>query len=221
LITPSAQTVIRTSSESMRLSFALKSSSKVIVEFGMGDGRLLKKLVDRGSDIKLKTSSATFTYIGIEIDRKQFEVAEWHMKLDKNVILLNASFEEIIPMFPDGSIDQILDVLPDPAYIDRPNQNRWQPFYKIVYSKLKSGGLLRLVTEITDDLLEPVSDEVYHNWVHWLSGNFRSIGFRIWNRLDGAPHEYSTRCLTQFRGDAERIRIVTLDLVKCHVYGEL
>jgi len=201
----------------MRLSFALKSSSKVIVEFGMGDGRLLRKLVEKGSDIKLKTSSATLTYIGIEIDRKQFEVAEWHMKLDKNVILLNASFEEIIPMFPNGSIDQILDVLPDPAYIDRPNQGRWQPFYKIVYSKLKSGGLFRLVTEITDDLLEPVSDEVYDNWVHWLSGNFRSIGFTIGDRIDGAPHEYSTPCLTQFRGDAERIRIVTLDLVKGHV----
>lgn len=198
----------------MRLSFALKSSSKVIVEFGMGDGRLLKKLVEKDSDVKLNTNTTTLTYIGIELDRKQFEVAEWHMKLDKNVILLNASFEEILPMFPDGSIDQILDVLPDPAYIDRPNQSRWQSFYKIAYSKLKTGGLLRLVTEITDDLLQPVSDEAYDNWVQWLSRIFRSIGFTITDCMDRAPQEYSTRCLTQFRGDAERIRIVTLDLVK-------
>ena len=201
----------------MKLSLALKCSSKVIVEFGMGDGRLLKKFVEKGSDIKLKTNTAaTPTYVGIELDRKQFEVAEGHLKPNENVILLNASFEEVLSMFPDGSIDQILDVLPDPAFIDKPNQNRWHPFYEIVYSKLKTGGLLRLVTEITNDLLEPVPDEVYDNWVSWLSGVFRSIGFTIRYCSDRAPQEYSTRCLTQFMGDPERIRMVTLDLLKGH-----
>jgi tRNA G46 methylase TrmB len=198
----------------MRLSFALKSPSKVIIEFGMDDGRLLKKLIEQDHDIKLDTNTSTVTYIGIEVDRKQFEAAESLMKNDKNVILLNSSFEEIIPMFPDGSIDQILDVLPDPAYIDRPNQASWQSFYKVVYAKLKPAGLLRLVTEITDDLLEPVSDEAYNKWVQWLSQMFRSLGFTIRDSMDGPPSEYSTRCLTQFRGDAERIRMVTLDLVK-------
>ena len=198
----------------MRLSFALKSPSKVIIEFGMDDGRLLKKLIEQDHDIKLDTNTSTVTYIGIEVDRKRFEAAESLMKNDKNVILLNSSFEEILPMFPDGSIDQILDVLPDPAYIDRPNQVSWQSFYKDVYAKLKPAGLLRLVTEITDDLLEPVSDEAYNTWVEWLSQIFRSLGFTIRDSMEGPPTEYSTRCLTQFRGDAERIRIVTLDLVK-------
>jgi tRNA G46 methylase TrmB len=198
----------------MRLSFALKSPSKVIIEFGMDDGRLLKKLIEQDHDIKLDTNTSTVTYIGIEVDRKRFEAAESLMKNDKNVILLNSSFEEILPMFPDGSIDQILDVLPDPAYIDRPNQDSWQSFYKDVYAKLKPAGLLRLVTEITDDLLEPVSDEAYNTWVEWLSQIFRSLGFTIRDSMDGPPTEYSTRCLTQFRGDAERIRMVTLDLVK-------
>lgn len=198
----------------MMLSFALKSSSKVIVEVGMGDGRLLKKLVEKGSDINFDSNHTMLTYIGIELDRGQFEVAESHMKLDKNVILFNASFEEILPMFPDCYVDQILEVLPDPAYIDRSNHSRWQLFYKIVYSKLKIGGLLRLVTEITDDLLEPVSDEVYENWVLWLSQIFRSIGFTTRDCIDRAPQEYSTRCLTQFTADPQRIRIVTLDLVK-------
>jgi tRNA G46 methylase TrmB len=197
----------------MKLSFALKGSSKVIVELGMGDGRLLKKLVDKGSDIKLNPSTLTPTYIGIEIDKKQFEVAEEHLKLNENVILLNASFEQVLPMLHDGSIDQILGVLPDPAFIDKPNQNRWHSFYEIVYSKLKTGGLLRLVTELTNDLLEPVPDQVYDNWVNWLSGVFRSIGFTIDCR-DRTPPAYSTRCLTQFMGDPERIRIVTLDLLK-------
>lgn len=199
----------------MKLSFALKGSSKVIVELGMGDGRLLKKLVDKGSDIKLNPNTLTPTYIGIEIDKTQFEVAEGHLKLNENVILLNASFEQVLPMLHDGSIDQILGVLPDPAFIDKPNQNRWHSFYEIVYSKLKTGGLLRLVTELTNDLLEPVPDQVYDNWVNWLSGVFRSIGFTILDCRDRAPPEYSTRCLTQFMGDPERIRIVTLDLLKC------
>ena len=199
----------------MKLSFALKRSSKVIVELGMGDGRLLKKLVDRRSDIKLNPNTLTPTYIGIEIDKTQFEVAEGHLKLNENVILLNASFEQVLPMLHDGSIDQILGVLPDPAFIDKPNQNRWHSFYEIVYSKLKTGGLLRLVTELTNDLLEPVPDQVYDNWVIWLSGVFRSIGFTILDCRARAPPEYSTRCLTQFMGDPERIRIVTLDLLKC------
>ena len=198
----------------MRLSFALKGPSKVIIEFGMDDGRLLKQLVKKDHDIKLDTNDTKVLYIGIELVRKQFEIAESLMKSDKNVILLNASFEEILPMFPDGSIDQILDVLPDPAYIDSPNQNSWQTFYEIVYLKLKTGGLLRLVTEITDDLLEPVSDEAYNTWVQWLSQIFQSVGFTIKACMDGPPAEYSTRCLTQFRGDSERIRMVTLDLVK-------
>jgi tRNA G46 methylase TrmB len=198
----------------MKLSFALNRSSKMIVELGMGDGRLLKKLVEKGYDIKLKTNNRTTTYVGIELDRKQFEVAEGHLKLNENVILLNASFEEVLPMFPEGSIDQVLDVLPDPAFIDKPNQKRWHSFYEIVYSKLKPDGLLRLVTEITNDLLEPVEDEVYCNWVNWLSGVFRSIGFTVRVCRDRATQEYSTRCLTQFIGDPERIRIVTLDLLK-------
>jgi hypothetical protein len=200
----------------MKLSFALKCSSKVIVELGMGDGRLLKKFVEKGSDIRLKTNTAAPTYIGIELDRKQFEVAEEHLKLNENVVLLNASFEEILPMLPDGSIDQILDVLPDPAFIDKPSQNIWHSFYETVYSKLKTGGLLRLVTEITNDLLEPVPDEIYDSWVNWLSGVFRSVGFTLVDCRDRAPPEYSTRCLTQFTGDPERIRIVTLDLLKGH-----
>lgn len=198
----------------MRLSFALKSPSKVIIEFGMDDGRLLKKLIEQDHDIKLDANTSSVTYIGIEVDRKRFEAAESLMKNDKNVILLNSSFEEILPMFPDGSIDQILDVLPDPAYIDRPNQDSWQSFYKVVYTKLKPAGFLRLVTEITDDLLEPVSDEAYNSWVQWLSQIFQSLGFTITDSMAGPPAEYSTRCLTQFRGDAERIRMVTLDLVK-------
>ena len=39
---------------------------------------------------------------------------------------------------------------------------------------------------------------------------FQSIGFEITSIEEGAPIEYSTAYLDYFRGDPERIRIVTL-----------
>lgn len=198
-----------------KLNPAVEDNSSVIVELGMGEGELLKLMVENDFDINLQASRKTVRYIGIELDKKAFGVAKSLIK-DGNhdILLLNGSFEQILPNFPDNSIDQLLEVLPDPVFIDKPYQRKWQIFYDIAYSKLKNGGLLRLVTEITGDLFEPVSDAVYENWVEWLSQTFESLGFTILHRIDGAPMEYSSRCLKQFRGDPQRIRMVTFDLVK-------
>jgi len=203
------------SDQKAKLDPPVEDNSSVIIELGMGDGELLKLMAENHFDINLQASRKSVRYIGIELDKKAFGVAKSRIKDDdRDITLLNGSFEDILPNFPDNSVDQILEVLPDPVFIDKPYQRKWQIFYEIVYSKLKNGGLLRLVTEITDDLFEPVSDAVYENWVEWLLQTFKSLGFTILDYKNGAPPEYASRCLTQFRGDPHRIRIVTLDLVK-------
>src|SRR5262249_28066874 len=97
----------------------------------------------------------------------------------------------------------------------------WKPLYCSVLAKLKRGGIFRLVTELTDELLRPVPDGDYQKWVTWLKSVFQSMGFDITREFEGAPVEYSSRCLDQFRGDSERIRIVTLDLQRPRFYQGL
>jgi tRNA G46 methylase TrmB len=177
---------------------------RVIVELGMGDGRLLESLAKHDSNS---------LYVGIELDDGQCRQAQSRIAL-ANVGILSGSFEDIVPTFPDYSVDRFIAVLPDPGFIDEKKQDRWKPFYKAVYSKLKPGGTLELVTEITDELLQPVSDEQYGKWAAWLRASFLSIGFALAKQHEGAPAQYSSGCLDQFRGDAERIRMATLELAK-------
>jgi tRNA G46 methylase TrmB len=178
------------------------SHPKVTVELGMGDGRLLESLAKSGSGL----------YVGIELSSEQCGQARSRIALD-NVLILDGSFEEIVPSFPDASVDRFIAILPDPSYIDEKKQDRWKPFYKIVHTKLKHNGTFELVTEITDELLQPVSDGDYERWAGWLAASFSWIGFTV-DRHEGAPAGYSSRCLDQFRGDSERIRMATLDMIK-------
>jgi len=178
------------------------SYPKVTVELGMGDGRLVESLAKSGPGL----------YVGIEISSEQCTQARSRISLD-NVVIIDGSFEDVVPAFPDASVDRFIAVLPDPAYIDEKKQERWTPFYKTVHSKLKQNGTFQLVTEMTDELLQPVSDSDYQRWSGWLATSFSSIGFMV-DRHEGAPARYSSRCLGQFRGDPERIRIATLDMTK-------
>jgi tRNA G46 methylase TrmB len=170
----------------------------------MGDGRLLEILAKRNPDCR---------YIGIELDNYQCMQAQSRITLP-NVIIINSSIEDIVPTFLDESVDQFIIILPDPAFIDQKKEEQWKPFYKFVYLKLKKQGRLQLVTELTDELLQPVSDDQYSVWAEWLKSCFISLGFSLVCQQDGAPRQYSSRCLEQFRGDPERIRMITLDLVK-------
>jgi tRNA G46 methylase TrmB len=189
-------------------SFSSSESSKVIVELGTGDGHILEKLAKSDND-----HNCSSTYIGIELDRTQYEDTKRRITL-KNVKLLNASFEAIMPIFPDDYLDLVIAVLPDPNFIDKAKQYRWMTLYRAVYSKLRNNGSFQLVTEITDELFQPVSDEVYSKWVEWLSTTFQSIGFILVTKHDGPPSNYSSRCIDQFKGDPERIRMVTLHFEK-------
>ena len=189
-------------------SFRSSESSKVVVELGTGDGHILEKLAKSNNN-----HANSSTYIGIELDRKQYEDSIRRINLN-NVKLLNGSFEDIIPFFPDDYLDLVIAVLPDPNFIDRTKQHKWEPFYKTLYSKLKNNGSFQLVTEITDELFQPVSDEVYIRWIEWLLTTFQSIGFILVTKHDGAPLDYSSKCIDQFRGDPERIRMVTLHFEK-------
>jgi tRNA G46 methylase TrmB len=182
----------------------LAAFPRVVVELGMGDGRLLEKLAkaDAGS-----------LYIGIEISADEFGQAQSRISLE-NALLLNGSFTDLIRAFPDNSIDMFMAILPDPSFIDRGKRDVWQPFYAQVLLKLKSGGTLQLVTELTDELLQPVSDSSFQEWKEWLVETFTSIGFIVTDLLSDAPAEYSSRCLDQFLGDRLRIRIVTMNLTK-------
>jgi tRNA G46 methylase TrmB len=170
----------------------------------MGDGRLLESLA--------KSDPQTI-YIGIELDGGQCAQAKSRLRL-QNVFVMHGSFEDIVSRFPDNSIDGFIAVLPDPAFISDKKEAQWRPFYKTVHAKLKKPGAFRLVTEITDELLQPVSNDAFDLWTVWLVETFRSLGFKVADLREGVPAEYSSRCLDQFKGDPERIRMITIELAK-------
>ena len=178
---------------------------KVIVELGSGDGRLLKKLLE-------DETSRNILAIGIELDTSQYEKSCGLIEKN-NMHFINNSYEVLLSDFPDESIDNIISVLPSPRYIDSDFQELWIPFYQIVLKKLKETGSLILVTELTDDLFQPVSASDFVAWKYWLESIFFSIGFKI-RTIDGVPSNFSSRFLDQFQGDPERIRIVTLIMRK-------
>jgi tRNA G46 methylase TrmB len=178
--------------------------TRTIVELGMGDGSVLEALAQ---------GDPQTVYIGIELDREQCEKAKARIRL-QNAFVMEGSFAETVPRFPDESVDGFIAILPDPSFIDQKKEEQWLPFYRAVYAKLKSPGAFRLVTEITDELLQPVGQDAFDLWSVWLAETFRSIGFQVADMREGSPAEYASRCLDQFRGDPERIRMVTIDLVK-------
>ncbi len=178
--------------------------ARTIVELGMGDGRVLSALAQ---------SDPGTVYIGIELDREQCDRTRAQIHL-QNVFVMQGSFSDIVPRFPDESVDGFIAILPDQSFIDQEKEEQWGQFYRAVHAKLKRPGAFRLVTEITDELLQPVGQDAFDLWTVWLAETFRSIGFQVADMREGSPAEYSSRCLDQFRGDPERIRMVTIDLVK-------
>ena len=184
---------------------------KVIIEIGSGDGRLLTNL----ANLYDKENSLL---IGIEIDQHQYtssctRIKDW--KKNNRIQFVNGSFENVLADFQDNTIDTVISVLPHPNYIDRASQDIWIPIYKTMLDKMKAHGDFILVTEIIDELLQPVSPSNYRVWKAWLVEAFSSIGFDLLAVIDdGAPSCFSSHYLDKFMDDPERIRIITLILSK-------
>jgi hypothetical protein len=186
----------------------IQLAEKVIVELGMGDGRVLQRLVEEYS------GDRSVAYVGVEKDKILADQARMHVN-SQNVSIVNSMFEQILILFYDQCIDLVVMVLPDPDYIDPVHHEKWSPFYgQLIHSKLKDFGVLKIVTEIIDDLLEPVSDVTYSTQVNWLIDAFFNLGFRLLIKKDGPPMGYTSLYLDKFRADPQRIRIVTLDFAK-------
>jgi hypothetical protein len=180
--------------------------SRVVVELGMGDGRFLYQLSRYEQNLDTQ-------FIGIEIDTTLYREATNRIRAG-NVVLINDHFENTINSFGSETLDQVIMILPDPMYIDHHCYERWVEVYSAIFLKLRKLGTLEIVTEIIDELLEPVSDIKYRTWANWLLENFIKMGFGIKDVLNEAPPCYSSTCLDRFKGDPKRIRIITLRLFK-------
>jgi SAM-dependent methyltransferase len=183
---------------------------KIIIEIGSGDGRLLNNLAEFFDKKK--------TYlIGIETDKEQYFCSCEKIKKSKknNIEFINEPFENVFLKLDDNSINTVISVLPHPSYIDKIRQDKWSSIYKTVLKKIKKKGFFILVTELTDDLLQPVSQADYISWRKWLVETFRSIGFKIIRIIDeGSPLCFSSHYLDKFKNDSQRIKIISLVMVK-------
>jgi tRNA G46 methylase TrmB len=186
------------------------SYKKFVIEIGSGDGRLLNNLVDL-------YDKKSVCFIGTEIDKVQYfnacTLAENSNK--ENIKFINEPFEKVFLNLNDNSVDTVISVLPHPDYIDKVHQDKWIPIYETVLNKIKDNGYFILVTEITDELLEPISESQYSDWKKWLVQTFSSIGFKIYRSIDdGAPLCFSSHYLDTFKRDPQRIKILTLVAMK-------
>ena len=121
--------------------------TRLVVELGMGDGTLIEILAQQNQNS---------AFSGIEIHLDQCIQARSRKSL-LNISIINSSIEDIVPMLLDESIDEFITALPDPAFIDQKCEEQWKDLYKCMYSKLKKNGRLKIITELTDELLQPVS----------------------------------------------------------------
>ncbi len=172
----------------------------------MGDGRHL-------CELSKHEQNTNTLFIGIENNSALYSEATRRITTD-NVVLINDSFENRIGDFENGTIDKVIMILPDPKYVDRHYHDDWIPLYANIFLKLKKLGTLEIVTEIIDDLLQPVSDAAFYDWEKWLLEAFVKMGFGIDEILNEAPSNYTSTCLDRFRQDPERIRLMTLRLFK-------
>lgn len=172
----------------------------------MGDGKHL-------SNLSRDRENVSTYFVGIEINKTLYDEALRRIK-GENVALINDRFENTITAFENESLDQVIMILPDPAYIDSHYYKNWIGLYYVIFLKIKKLGTLEIITEVVDELLQPVTEAAYRAWADWLSKTFVSMGFRIDEILNEAPSNYSSTCLDRFKCDPQRIRLLTIRLSK-------
>jgi phospholipid N-methyltransferase len=183
----------------------IPKDKRLVLELGMGDGNLIKLLSEK--------EDQDYYFIGIEKNESYFNKAKYSIK-SQNVKILNTLFESVLPLFEDNSIYKVISVLPDPKYIDMNYKSNWEILYKIIYKKLVKQGKFILITEITDELLQPVSNNKFYKAVENLKQFFQSIGFIVVNAFEGYQENYMTSFLQEFSGDPKRIRIINFEFTK-------
>jgi phospholipid N-methyltransferase len=183
----------------------IPKDKRLVLELGMGDGNLIKLLSEK--------EDQDYYFIGIEKNESYFNKAKYSIK-SQNVKILNTLFESVLPLFEDNSIYKVISVLPDPKYIDMNYKSNWEILYKIIYKKLVKQGKFILITEITDELLQPVSNNKFYKAVENLKQIFQSIGFIAVNAFEGYQENYITSFLQEFSGDPKRIRIINFEFTK-------
>ena len=183
----------------------IPKDKRLVLELGMGDGNLIKLLSEK--------EDQDYYFIGIEKNESYFNKAKHSIK-SQNVKILNTLFESVLPLFEDNSIYKVISVLPDPKYIDMNYKSNWEILYKIIYKKLVKQGKFILITEITDELLQPVSNNKFYKAVENLKQIFQSIGFIVVNAFEGYQENYMTSFLQEFSGDPKRIRIINFEFTK-------
>lgn len=183
----------------------IPKDKKLVLELGMGDGNLIKLLSEK--------EDQDYYFIGIEKNESYFNKAKYGIK-SQNVKILNTLFESVLPLFEDNTIYKIISVLPDPKYIDMNYKSNWEILYKIIYKKLVTQGKFILITEITDELFQPVSNNKFYKAVENLKQIFQSIGFIVVNAFEGYQENYMTSFLQEFSGDPKRIRIINFEFTK-------
>jgi tRNA G46 methylase TrmB len=183
----------------------IPKDKRLVLELGMGDGNLIKLLSEK--------EDQDYYFIGIEKNESYFNKAKYSIK-SQNVKILNTLFESVLPLFEDNSIYKVISVLPDPKYIDMNYKSNCEILYKIIYKKLVKQGKFILITEITDELLQPVSNNKFYKAVENLKQIFQSIGFIVVNAFEGYQENYMTSFLQEFSGDPKRIRIINFEFTK-------
>ena len=135
----------------LNLIFKCISGKSVNVEIGTGKGHFLEKIASNTDNV----------FLGVEIREKYLKKAYKKLKHYKNVFLFECDAKEFIGYLKDESILNFYILHPDPWPKKRHRKRRLLncEFIKKVYSKLKKGGKIFIVSDVLE-YIESVLKEV-------------------------------------------------------------